>query len=155
VHVRAWQWAYRGLLPDAMLDGMSIDARTKVWVDIIGNPALELPLVAIADGEVVGFVHQGASRDEDAGPEVGEVTAIYIDEARVGLGVGRGLWNAALDLLRERGLTTITVWVLDTNVRGRAFYERMGFELDGGAKSEDRGTFTTNELRYRGSLEPA
>jgi hypothetical protein len=31
IHVRAWQWAYRGLIPDAFLDSLSVEARETSW----------------------------------------------------------------------------------------------------------------------------
>jgi hypothetical protein len=31
VHVRSWQVAYRGQLPDALLDSLSVDQRTRWW----------------------------------------------------------------------------------------------------------------------------
>ena len=152
INVRAWNWAYRGVLPDAMLAGMDVGSSVQKWTRIIEDGDLELPLVAVIDGRIRGYVHQGASRDEDADSSVGEVTALYIDESCVGTGVGRALWEAALNLLRERGFGSFTVWVLDSNERGRAFYERVGLELDGIEKLEGRGSVSIRGLRYRGSL---
>jgi hypothetical protein len=31
VHVRSWQDAYRGIFPDAYLDGLSVERRSNVW----------------------------------------------------------------------------------------------------------------------------
>lgn len=150
VHVAAWQWAYAGLLPDSMLDRLSVGPRAETWRSIMGNPELDEPFVALVDGRVIGFVHQGASRDADASPSTGEVTAIYLDPDHVGTGAGSALWRRALARLSESGFTGVTVWVLDTNERGRRFYERMGFTPDGAQKEEDRGSFTSREVRYRG-----
>ena len=31
VHIASWRAAYRGLLPDAVLDSLSLEARTDHW----------------------------------------------------------------------------------------------------------------------------
>ncbi len=38
VHVRAWQAAYRGLMPDDVLERLSVDERALRWRDILSNP---------------------------------------------------------------------------------------------------------------------
>ena len=38
VHVASWQGAYRGLLPDALLDGQSVERRAQWWTQAIANP---------------------------------------------------------------------------------------------------------------------
>ena len=50
------------------------------------------------------------------------------------------------------GHTEVSVWVLDTNQRGRAFYERMGLTLDGAAKTDTLDGFPLTEVRYRAAL---
>ncbi|MGH2840330.1 MAG: hypothetical protein ACRDKY_05850 [Solirubrobacteraceae bacterium] len=37
VHVRSWQVAYRGLLPDAILDGLSVEERRTIWHQLLAN----------------------------------------------------------------------------------------------------------------------
>ncbi|MEJ6553652.1 hypothetical protein PQI51_01275 [Microbacterium esteraromaticum] len=36
VHVRSWQQAYRGLMPQAVLDGLSIAEREAGWARLLG-----------------------------------------------------------------------------------------------------------------------
>lgn len=40
VHVRSWQSAYRGLIPDAYLDALSVERRTAVWRRILTETLL-------------------------------------------------------------------------------------------------------------------
>ncbi len=150
LHVRAWRWAYRGLLPDELLDGLDPASRARMWRGVIadGSP----PFVAVADARLVGFCHAGPSRDDDALPATGEVTSIYLDPEYVGRGAGRALWNAALDQLRGAGCGRVSVWVLDTNQRGRSFYERMGLTADGTSKDDDHGGFPVSEVRYEATI---
>ena len=77
VHVRSWQAAYRGQIPEPVLAGLSVDAREKWWEQTLGDPANRV-LVADEASRIVAFVNFGPLRDDDADPEsVGEVYAIY------------------------------------------------------------------------------
>ena len=151
VHVAAWQWAYRGLMPDTVLDALDAGRRAEGWSRLVREGTAP-PHVAVSGRDLVGFSHADTSRDDDAGPETGEVTSLYLQQHRVGTGLGRRLWEAALDQLRGSGHTAVTVWVLDTNQRGRAFYERCGLTLDGAVKTEALGATALTEVRYRASL---
>jgi hypothetical protein len=71
VHVRSWQDAYRGIVPDNHLDRLSVDTRELVFRESIARGSPEL-WVAEADSDIIGWVAFGASRDKDAGPSTGE-----------------------------------------------------------------------------------
>lgn len=149
VHVRAWRWAYRGMMPDALLDGLSVERREEWWRRAF-SPEREGDRVWVAEreGRVVGFVAAGPSRDPDATPETGEVFAIYLEEDVVGTGVGRTLFARAVDDLRADGYRAATLWVLDSNGRTRRFYEIAGWRPDGETKVEPWGEFELSEVRY-------
>jgi len=102
--------------------------------------------------QIVGLLHAGPSRDEDAGPDTAEVLMIYASPDAWGTGAGRGLMTTALDRLRAAGFADVTLWVLDSNDRARRFYERAGFVLDGAGKDEDMRGATITEVRYRRAL---
>jgi hypothetical protein len=62
LHVRAWQAAYRGHMPDAYLDGLRPTERADYWRGVPGRD--DLPgaiLVAERDGEVAGFAAERTS----------------------------------------------------------------------------------------------
>ena len=89
-----------------------------------------------------------ASLDEDAGPECGEVSAIYALADAWGRGVGRALMDAALAGLASGGFTEVMLWVLEGNERAIRFYERAGFQPDGATKIDNTRGFALHELRY-------
>jgi GNAT superfamily N-acetyltransferase len=152
VHVRTWQVAYRGHVPDEFLDGLSVDTRAEAWRRILAESDLPtMGAFVLVEGEaaIAGFVHVCPSRDEDAGEDVGEVTAIYVSPELWGRGAGRLLMKRATDSLRGAGFTEATLWVLDTNARARQFYESGGWSADGAEKVDDRPGFRMVELRYR------
>lgn len=77
VHVRSWQVAYRGLLPDSILNGLSVEQRRTIWHQLLANNDGIFTLVAERKPELVGFCSIATpSRDKDATEETREVTAI-------------------------------------------------------------------------------
>lgn len=150
LHVRAWQSAYRGLVPQAFLDGMdpAERARRARGRDLSGQH------VAEAGGEVVGWLVIGPYRFEDdgadaPGPGFGEIEAIYARPDAVGTGVGRALMAYGLTELDRAGLRPVLLWVLTGNARARRFYEKAGFHLDGATHTYEVGGATLPEVRYR------
>jgi GNAT superfamily N-acetyltransferase len=138
VHVASWRATYRGLLPDAYLDRLSVDEREAQRREVLRDPSGEWgTLVAEEDGRVIGFAAYGPSRDDDASPGTGEVPAIYLAPEVVGTGVGRDLFEQVNVALRDAGFTRATLWVLEVNERARRFYERAGWSWDGSTSSHD------------------
>jgi GNAT superfamily N-acetyltransferase len=130
VHVASWRWAYASDLPQDTLDRLSVDEREGMWRDAIADPRVAVE-VADRDGQVVGFVSTGPTRDHDAVEGTGELFAIYLDEAVAGTGVGAALLERAELDLRAAGFERVSLWVLASNVRARRFYERHGWAWDG------------------------
>ncbi len=147
VHVRSWRWAYRGIIPDDVLDGMSLAEREAKWRDWFAHDDGSEAFVADEGGRVVGFCTIGAARD--AGLDgVGELQAIYLDAEAAGRGVGRALHDAAIARLRERGFGRAILWVLEHNPRARRFYAAAGWRPDGTTRVTRRPTYERSETRY-------
>ena len=149
IGVRAWQAAYRGLMPDEFLDGLSAEQRTASWERGLATPAepgqAQL-VVEDDDGEVAGFVVTGPTR---SGEGTGEVRVLNVEPTRWGRGLGRLLLAAAVDELRSGGHAAAILWVVEGNVRSRRFYESAGWHLDGGTMVDDRFGTGVVEVRYR------
>lgn len=150
VHVRAWQAAYRGVMPDHYLDGLDGAARAARWREQLADgPADVVHLVGELDGRVVGGVTVGPERDER---RIGELWAINIDPDVFGAGVGQALFAAGVDALRSLGHDEAVLWVVRENARARRFYERNGWFADGTEKAVDFGGSEVVELRYAATL---
>lgn len=155
-HVRAWQAAYAGIMPDAFLRSLSVDAFASRWVAWLAAEPAEA-LVVETEGRVVGFSFFGPCRDDDVEAEsaVGEIRAINLDPDFWRRGLGTELLRASLRELRAAGHATAILWVLQENVRGRHFYEAQGWRPDGGEKQEaPPGCPPLAHLRYRIALGP-
>ncbi len=149
IHVKTWQCAYHGQLPDDFLKSLSIEKRIKSWTDSINNPQPKNNiLVAEMDDVIVGFISSGPCRDEDYDAMIGEIYAIYIDPNYIGKGIGSVLMKDTLNVLKNNGFTQATLWVLTSNIQARRFYEKQRWHADGKMKIEKRENCELHEMRY-------
>jgi ribosomal protein S18 acetylase RimI-like enzyme len=155
-HIRAWQVAYRGIMPDSYLDELEDDmaghvARRRVHIAAPDEPRL-FNLVAERDGDVLGWLAAGPSRDEDRHETQGEIWAAYVHPDFWRTGAGSALMSVALERLVEEGYTEATLWVFEENPGARRFYERHGYRPDGATAIFERGGGQAVEVRYRRPL---
>jgi GNAT superfamily N-acetyltransferase len=126
VHVASWHATYRGFVPDAVLDALSIKERERRWARSLADPDSTSFAYAAEDeaGRVIGFASGGPRRDGDPA-YAGELYAIYLLPGAQGQSVGRRLTEAVARHLEDRSMHSMLVWVLSTNP-ARAFYETLG-----------------------------
>jgi ribosomal protein S18 acetylase RimI-like enzyme len=145
VHTRSWQGAYEHVFGSERLATISVESRRSWWERCI-RERLEVVLVAEDEsGSVVAFASAGPDRDDASR---GELYAIYALPEAFGRGVGHALMAEVVSTLREAGYAEAVLWVLTDNPRARAFYEREGWALDGGTKSEEWLGLRVDEVRY-------
>jgi len=155
LHVRSWQWSYRGQVPEAYLEqlGVTLGERTQARRSQLEHlPPENRWWVAEQSADLAGFVVTGPSEDDDAAPLTAQVMALYLDPEAVGKGIGRALLAHAMADFRRRGFRRATLWVLETNERARRFYEAAGWAPDGARQTEERPGFLLHEVRYATAL---
>lgn len=125
-HHLAWEQAYRGVMPDRLLDDLDEEDLVQRWRTIleVDQPDGVVAVGVAPDGEVLGFASGGPTRDED-GPTAWELYAVNIVADAYGSGLAQDL---VASVVRDR---PATLWVLVDNPRARAFYAKEGF-VDGG-----------------------
>jgi len=142
LHIRSWQTAYRGQLPNHVLDALSgeLESRTKFWhehISAVPSARHEIWVAHVeghAEDQVHGFAALGPARNADA--ITGELYAIYVHPNHWRHGLGRALLAHAIGRLSALGYANAILWVLESNARARTFYELGGWMLDGGTKME-------------------
>ena len=151
VHVRSWQAAYRGLLPDEYLDALRPEDRMSQYT--FGSTDANVPVttVAVEDGSIRGFATTGPSRDADAAGK-GEVLALYVDPEAWGTGIGDRLVAEARARLTRMGFTEAVLWVLVGNDRAQRFYRTDGWQPDDGRRREELWGVVVDEARFRRHL---
>jgi ribosomal protein S18 acetylase RimI-like enzyme len=156
IHVRGWRATYRGRMPDAVLDGLSVQRRATVWAAAVTERSDGHAVwVAERSGSPVGFVDIGAAPDADVPKGTGRVFTIYVDPDALRSGVGRALMSCATRELRAGGFVHAVLWVMSSNEEARRFYEALGWTVDGAVQTEDFGGASIEEVRYAVDLEAA
>lgn len=129
IHVRSWQIGYAEIMPAALLEGLSVDARETRWRDQLARGDGDLWL-AEEDGRALGWILTGPSRDDDRHASTGELHALYVHPDSWRRGAGALLWRGGEERLRQAAMTEVTAWVLAENERALRFYRSVGFAID-------------------------
>jgi ribosomal protein S18 acetylase RimI-like enzyme len=129
LRVDSWRSTYRGVMPDAYLDGMRAEESAAMWSQVL---TADVPTVSIfvaeAGSELVGFAAGMLLMPEKLELDA-ELTAIYLKPIAQGGGVGRRLLMLVAAALQQQGATGLLVWVITDNQPARRFYEELGAEL--------------------------
>ena len=129
VRIDSWRSTYRGIMPDAYLDGMQVEASTALWDRVLtAGPNTTCVFVVEHGSDVVGF----SCGNRLAPPKHGfdsELAAVYLRSEFQGAGLGRQLVGAVAEAQRAAGATSLVAWVIAGNKRARTFYEELGGEL--------------------------
>nr|WP_309141731.1 GNAT family N-acetyltransferase [Streptomyces griseicoloratus] len=150
IRVGGWRSAYRGLMPQPYLDGLSVaeDAARRRTL-FTRAPDGVVNLVAEDDGGgIVGWACHGPCRDGEPHTADAELYALYVDAARLGGGIGRALLGESVRRCTAAGYERMLLWVLKGNTRARRFYEKAGFHADGTEEPFDVDGVAVPEVRY-------
>jgi GNAT superfamily N-acetyltransferase len=129
LHVASWQRTYRGVFPDAYLDGPVVDDLGRLWGDRLAAPApTDVTTLAVADGpggeRLVGFVHTVLDDDATWGALVDN---LHVADDTQGTGVGTALLaRAAGAVVTSCPSSGLYLWVFEQNTNARRFYESRG-----------------------------
>jgi ribosomal protein S18 acetylase RimI-like enzyme len=138
VQVATWQSTYLGQVPDSSLAFFTdLERRERQWLEALTQAEsdphnLRRTFVAEAAQEgLIGFAIAGPTRFAEGDPAEallyqGEVYAIYVLAEQQKRGLGAQLMTASARYLQDCGLHGLLVWALETNIRARGFYERLG-----------------------------
>lgn len=144
VQVRAWRQAYAQVLTGPALETMTGDEAERSfaqhWEQSIDNPpsSHHRALVALEGREVSGLAAYGPSADDDRWPRTdAELLTLLVDPDRQRRGHGSRLLNATVDLLREDGFQTISVWAFADDDALLGFLESAGWSPDGSRRELD------------------
>ncbi len=126
LHAESWRNAYRGILPDAYLDGPIIKDRISVWQERLASsqPERQFILLAIAGDLLQGFVC--VLLDEE--PQRGAcLDNLHVHHDRKRQGLGRQLFaRAAQWVATTEPAWPLHLWVFEHNNGAREFYDSLG-----------------------------
>jgi GNAT superfamily N-acetyltransferase len=127
VHAESWRITYRGILPDAYLDGPVYAERLQLWTDRLALPDAQRPFVRLAEADApAGFVC--VLRDDH--PRWGLcLDNLHVLPAFRSLGIGRALMaEAARWAVVTAPGRPLHLWVFAANRAAIDFYECLGAE---------------------------
>jgi GNAT superfamily N-acetyltransferase len=147
LHAESWQASYRGIMPDQFLDIEALEQRKSAWRSRLAVETDRRWLLKAQDqeGELVGF----ACVELDAEPEWGALLDnLHVRPDRKGRGIGRRLFDAAREWSFEQRHQGIHLWVIEANVEGQQFYNRIGGTIAERKIKDVVGVVKLPALRY-------
>ena len=123
VSIQAWRETYPGIMPQSVLDDLSVEQRAANWQSWLSKPTQ--CFVAEDGSRMIGFVDGGAARDPGY-DFTSEIYAIYLLQGWQKQGLGRRLVETFLGALEPAKPSSFYIWVAEGNKSARGFYERLG-----------------------------
>ncbi|MGD9096616.1 MAG: GNAT family N-acetyltransferase [Desulfobacterales bacterium] len=123
VYVETWCAAYRGILPDAYLDSMTLaETETSLGREIGGAGVVSL-VAETGDGKAAGLITGGIDRRRDR-IYGGEIFSLYVRPSYQRRGIGHQLVAHLVAQINRLDIFTLKVQVLEANPC-RHFYEKI------------------------------
>jgi len=149
LHADSWRRNYRGAYSDTFLDGDVLADRLAVWRNRLtrrGTPANQCTIVAVSDGDLVGFAHTILNDDPKWGALLDN---LHVRHDLKGQGIGTRLMAESAKAVMERTPSSgLYLWVLESNTAAQAFYATRGGNCVGREVSEPPGGGSVIALRY-------
>ena len=122
-----WETTYRGIFPDEKIDNYDYEKNQKRFKGFIDNEKQELYVVE-NNNELVGYTEFGEPFRpfEDYEQEIG---LFYIRKDYQRRGIGKKLFNLALDYIRGTGVSKFFISCHKYNTNAQEFYKKMGGKI--------------------------
>ena len=114
------------VVPFLGYDPMPIEAFQPIFRELVESRCF---FVYEVSGELAGFYK--AARHPGRASHVGYLGSLAVAPKFQGHGVARAMVTQAIEALRIAGAKRVELTVESDNARGLAFYERLGFEIEG------------------------
>lgn len=127
IHCDCWKIAYKDLLPETYLKSLTQESFERRWTNGLSVNNDVVRLVALEKSVPIGFIVGLENRTPEKCPEAtGEIWALYVHPDHWEKGAGKMLFHEFQEVMKAKGHKKLFLWVLETNERGRAFYEAVG-----------------------------
>lgn len=120
---------YAGHIPGKYIDIPVGKRRIEAWEGWVARSQVSTFVARNTEG-MVGFTTLQPNIDADADSNAVELIGTYVLEPFWGQGIGRALFERALEEAKEKQFSQIVVWEIESNDTSRQFYETLGFHTD-------------------------
>jgi ribosomal protein S18 acetylase RimI-like enzyme len=128
IHAEAWRTTYKGIVHDGFLAKQDPEKRAQEARARITEATTDF-LVVEMESKIVGFIDTGKSRNPDIAE--GQIHSIYIAQEYQHRGLGKLLFDSAMERAKHRSFKTLFVSVLSKNAQAVAFYKKLRGKLIG------------------------
>jgi len=114
INIKTWKIAYKGIVPQALLDSLSINDKIPRWTKRINNLKENKNEIFVAEisningKELIGYSH-----------------AIYVLPKYWKQGIGTLLFNSVIKFFLSMKFKSMVIWALKENSAGN-FYKKLG-----------------------------
>ena len=121
---RVWSETYRGIYSDEKIDNFDYQKNSEKFLNIVNNPNIELYVVE-DNNKLVGYMDCGTPFRpyKDFKQEIG---LLYLLKDYQRKGIGKELFNIAVNKIKENSYNEFFVCCNKYNVNAQEFYKKMG-----------------------------
>ncbi|MGY1858411.1 N-acetyltransferase family protein [Modestobacter sp. SYSU DS0290] len=144
-----WRTAYRGVLPDDVLDGWDDDAAADTWRRSVAAPPTPAHrvFVALERETVVGLAACGPAND-GPDPALLEIVALAVEPRWGRRGHGSRLLAAVAEAARSLASPGLVMWLPAGDAVTAGFLTGAGWAADGWTRILDAGTARVPQERW-------
>lgn len=147
VQINSNRTTYRGIMPDAYLDGLCYVEKTVEWKYRLQNQKEQETLYVVDTDEfgIVGFFLVSEVKTNEISER--ELLSVYILEEHQKKGIGKYIFKEISKKYKDDNVHSIMLWTLKDNP-SRGFYERLGGQL-AGTRTIERGRAELMQVAYK------
>lgn len=112
IHASSWKEAYKGIVPDEILNQITPDKREKYFEKALTEGS-ERDAILYKESKATGLSCIGKCRDKDRNEDHGEIWGIYLKPEYWNQGIGYELMTWGIEELKNQGYSKATLWVLE------------------------------------------
>jgi len=149
IQVDSYRRAYGPLLPAAYLEHFTYAEQEQDWRDWFETGNGEILYVGTVNGGKLAGYALGRRNPDEVPSYEAELVALHVRQEYQHKGLGRWLFSAVSQVLRDQGHHSVFLWTLDRNPI-RTWYEKLGGQLISQKAWENNAYFGVNvcEVAY-------
>lgn len=122
LYVKSWRATYKGIIPDKILDTITLDRFSKIWKEYITKENNGI-FGAFENDIFLGF---GAFTPDEEMADTLYLDSLHIKDEYKGKGVGTKIINHLKEYARGKGYKGVSVSIICGNDRARNLYTKLG-----------------------------